>query len=394
MNSPKAAGVAPLIDWPAQPHVIPREIFDREDVYQAELERIFKGPVWIPVAHNAELPNPHDFKTSEIGGVPIVITRDSAGAVHVFRNACSHRGTQLVTRGFGHAPAHECPYHRWVFDSAGRLQTCPGEEDFHEDFKHENFVLSRIRCESVFGLIFATLSPATVPLQEFLSEPIIDTMKVALGGDGRLTLLGYQKVMFDTNWKAYMDNDGWHAPMLHSAFRLLDWTGGKGDIVCTENGHRSVRYQINAGKNLSFLKDPSVVQYRGNPKESGLGVIPNLFPITNMSRQMDIMTLRYAWPRGVDRTEVHWTYFAHQDDDAELLKHRIGQSANVLGPSGMINLEDGAVFNRLQRGAGTGGENYFLKGVHHGSDPLTDSTQSDELANIVWWNAYRQMMGF
>ena len=346
------------------------------------------------MAHDAELPKPHDFKTSEIGGVPIIITRDGDGVVHAFRNACRHRGTQLITRAFGHAEALECPYHRWVYDTTGRLQSCPGEEDFHEDFKREDFSLSHVRCESVLGLVFVTLSQATPSLREFLSDPIIDTMKVALGGDGRLTLLGYQKVMFDTNWKAYMDNDGWHAPMLHSAFRLLDWTGGKGDIICTENGHRSVRYQVNPGKNLEFLKDPSVVQYRANPQEGGLGVIPNLFPITNMSRQMDIMTLRYAWPRGVGRTEVHWTYFAHQDDDADLLKHRIRQSANVLGPSGMINLEDGAVFNRLQRGASTGGENYFLKGVHRNSDPLTESTQNDELSNMVWWNAYRQMMGW
>lgn len=124
------------------------------------------------------------------------------------------------------------------------------------------------------------------------------------------------------------------------------------------------------------------------------GVIPNLFPITNMSKQMDIMTLRYAWPRGVNRTEVHWTYFARASDDAELLRHRIRQSANLLGPSGLINLEDGAVFNRLQAAAGTGGENYFIKGVHRRSDPLTESTQNDELANIVFWNAYRRMMDF
>lgn len=392
MNLPRDTTPLGPVRWPAQPHVLPRDIFEREDVYREEIERIFRGPVWIPVAHDAEIPNLHDFKTSEIGEVPIVLTRDTDGLVHAFRNACTHRGTQLVTTSFGNAPALECPYHRWVFDSAGTLRRCPGEEDFHEDFTREKFGLRPVRLQSVFGLHFATLDPNAPSLADFLSAPVIDTIKASLGGDGRLTLLGYQKVMYRTNWKAYMDNDGWHAPMLHTAFRLLDWTARNSTIICTDNGHRSVRYQVNPSKNIEFLRDPSLITISENAETAG--VIPNLFPITNMSKQMDIMTLRYAWPRGVDRTEVHWAYFGHQDDDEVLRAHRIRQSANVLGPSGLINLEDGAVFNRIQAAAGTGGENHFLKGVHRNSNPLTESTQNDELANLVFWSAYRRMMNF
>ena len=39
--------------------------------------------------------------------------------------------------------------------------------------------------------------------------------------EGRLSLLGYQRVVYNANWKTYFDNDFYHAPLLHTGFRLL-----------------------------------------------------------------------------------------------------------------------------------------------------------------------------
>ena len=130
MNAPRIANAVPSVDWPSEDHILPRRIFEREDVYAAEIENIFRGPVWIPVAHDAEIPQAHDFKTSQIGDIPILIIRAADGEVRAFRNACTHRGTQLITQNRGNAPVLECPYHRWAFDGKGALQTCPGEPDF------------------------------------------------------------------------------------------------------------------------------------------------------------------------------------------------------------------------------------------------------------------------
>lgn len=65
------------------------------------------------------------------------------------------------------------------------------------------------------GLLFVTLGEATPPLDEWLGESMRSTLRVVLAGDGRLKLLGYQKVRYAVNWKAYNDNDGFHAPLLH-----------------------------------------------------------------------------------------------------------------------------------------------------------------------------------
>ena len=386
------ADTRPEIDWPQSPHIVPREVFDREDIYQAELERIFYGPVWHPVCHEAEIPNPHDFKTLRVGERPVLMTRDEQGQVHAFLNACTHRGTLLATRSLGNAAqGHECPYHRWVFDSAGALRVCPGEDDFIEGFRREDFALPRLRMEQHFGLMFVTFSEHTPPLATFLAD-MGDTMRMILGGDGRLRLLGYQKVSFNANWKVYFDQDGWHAPMLHAAFQMLRWTAGKGSLLGTRYGHRNCRYEIIPLKEVPMLKDASVIEYRVRPEDGGQLAI--LFPTTNMNKQMDTMTIRYAIPRGPDRTEVHYSYFAHADDDAEMARHRLRQASNMLGPSGFISLEDGAVFNRIQDATGAGGLNHMIKGMHLDRDPYTQSQQNDEMQSIVFWNYYKELMGF
>ena len=54
-----------------------------------------------------------------------------------------------------------------------------------------------------FGLLFVTLDPDNAqPLDQYLGRTA-EHLQATLGGDGRLTLLGYQKVTYNANWKAY-----------------------------------------------------------------------------------------------------------------------------------------------------------------------------------------------
>lgn len=379
-----------FIDWPEQEHIVPRDIFEREDVYARELERIFHGPVWHPVAHDAELPAAHDYKTAQVGRIPLLVMRDLGGTVRAFINACTHRGVMVATRFRGKAPSLQCPYHGWTFDSAGKLSFCPGEEDFYPGFDRANHGLPVLRTESALGLHFVTLSTDTPPLRTFL-DGMQGTMARILGGDGRLRLLGYQKTLFDVNWKAYFDQDGWHTPMLHAAFRMLRVRGKPGTLHGSRPGHRKVNYDMEPVTETDLLRDISVIEYRHHPEHGGQLVL--LFPTTNLNKQMDIMTVRYATPLGPNRTEVHYAYFAHQDDDPDTLRHRVRQSSNLLGPSGFINLEDGAVFNRIQKATPGGGHNNMVKGTRPGADPYKDSVQGDEMQSLVFWNAYRDVMG-
>ena len=227
--------------WPAEFNVLPKEVFHREDIYRLELERIFYGPEWHLMAHISEVPEPGDFKTLNLGEAPLLILRGDDGLVRVFNNSCPHRGTQLETHSRGNVPDITCPYHRWNFNNRGELLGAPGIERFPDGFRKEDFGMRELRSEIRHGLVFTTCSAEAPSLASFLGEDGDAFLSKLLGGGAALTLLGYQKVVFATNWKEYGDNEGYHAPLLHRAFRLLRWQGRQGRPMRHQAGPQADR---------------------------------------------------------------------------------------------------------------------------------------------------------
>jgi anthranilate 1,2-dioxygenase large subunit len=377
--------------WPAKRNELPREIFHRADIYQLELERIFNGPHWFPVAHLAEIPKQGDYKTTWIGEVPILVVHGDDDRLRVFLNACPHRSTQLKTCNRGHAAEIECPYHRWLFTIRGDLISAPAMDQFPPDFRKEKFGLTAVRSSEIHGLVFATLSDETPELDVFLGLAKDYFVKVL--GNGKLKLLGYQKALLNANWKEVADNDGYHAPLLHKAFRLLNWQSGKGTQKVTEYGHKALEAHLQPIGNTGFLADNSVVEYRdtGVPLRS---IVISLFPDNSVIKHLDVINIRYKFPRSLDTTEVNYAYFGHEEDDAEMLRHRVRQASNLLGPSGLVTLEDSAVFNRRHVGAHSPGVETLQKNVNIPLEPPCVLTQSGENENIPRWDHYRQCMGF
>ncbi len=379
------------VDWPANFNEVPKDIFFREDVYKREIKRIFQGPEWHAVAHIAEIPERGNYKTSVIGEMPIFIMHGDDGIVRVFENSCTHRGTQLATCPRGAFKEIECPYHRWVFNNCGALLSASGSRDFPENFEKSDYNLRELRSANVYGVIFATCSKDAPDIDTYLGDAK-EQIASALGGDGRLKLMGYQKVRFLSNWKEYADNEGYHAPLLHGAFRLLQWQGGKGGQFMTDYAHKVINTALTIPKS-GFLKDHSLVESR-DTRISPRSVVISLFPVTIILSHLDVINVRYAFPISPDETEVHYAYFSHESDSPEVANHRLRQASNLLGPSGLISLEDGAVFNRLHVGARTGGKVAFQKGVSEAPKPPYVFNNNDEAGNLVRWNRYREAMGF
>ena len=244
--------------WPGNAAQVPKAVFQRDDIYAEEMARIFGGPEWHLIAHRAEVPESGDFKAVQVGEASVLLVHGDDGTLRVFENSCPHRGTQLKTCSQGNGREIECPYHRWRFDIRGELLNAPGVEHFPDSFAKEDYGLVSLRLAEHCGLIFVTRQDAAPPLEDYLGEAGGFLIK-AMQGDGRLKLLGYQKVAFATNWKEYNDQEGYHAPLLHSAFRLLGWLGGKGSRCVSAYGHLSVEADLKQIGNTDFLKDPSLV---------------------------------------------------------------------------------------------------------------------------------------
>ena len=392
-TAPQEAGWPPIV-WPAKANHVPKEIFVRPDVFEEELRRIYYGSEWLLIAHEGEIPNKGDFKTTRVGRVPLLITRDSEGEIHVFFNTCSHRGTQVETAATGNKLKFSCPYHRWTFNAKGELVGCPNRPgDYPADFARENYPLARPRLAIVHGLIMVTFSADTPPIDVYL-EGLHDQIAEVLAGDGRLRLLGYQKVVFKANWKTFSDNDTYHAGLLHTAFRMLNWRGGKGSQVANARGHRTYAGELSLPESQHRLKDAPLIEYKGGGDLKRGSVSVRFFPISGMTKHLDSIGIRFANPLSVDQTEVHYTYFAHVDDDEEMIRHRVRQASNLLGPCGMVSMEDAAVFHRVHIGSSTPGDAIFQKGVTDEYVIPTEFGQNDESSNLPGWEYYRKVMGY
>ena len=88
------------VRWPARYNTIPKDVFHRRDVYEAELSKIFYGPEWHPLAHVSEIPEKGDFKTMQIGEAPVLIVHGDDDKLNPLdktgrKTAAAIRGSEL-----------------------------------------------------------------------------------------------------------------------------------------------------------------------------------------------------------------------------------------------------------------------------------------------------------
>ena len=73
--------------WPTRDYSrVPYRLYHDSEAYEAEQQRIFRGPTWHCLALDAEIPIPGDFRTSWVGDTPVVVNRDANGEIHAFVN--------------------------------------------------------------------------------------------------------------------------------------------------------------------------------------------------------------------------------------------------------------------------------------------------------------------
>jgi len=69
---------------------ISREIFVNDEIYQEELEGVFRPAPGCLSGTRARSPNSGDFFVSSMGEESVILCRDRAQKIHVFLNSCRH----------------------------------------------------------------------------------------------------------------------------------------------------------------------------------------------------------------------------------------------------------------------------------------------------------------
>jgi phenylpropionate dioxygenase-like ring-hydroxylating dioxygenase large terminal subunit len=208
------------LDELVRPERVHRSLYTDRDVFAQEMERVFGG-TWTYLAHESEIPQPHDFVRRRLGLRPVVVTRDKDGQVHGLLNRCTHRGATVCRVDSGSAKRFVCPYHNWTFDSTGKLVGVPMRRGYGPGFDPSTLDLGRLRVESYRGFVFGALDAALPPLEEHLGHAarLIDQWIDRWPGGEIVVRHGQHRLTYRGNWKFALDNsaDGYHPGFSHAS---------------------------------------------------------------------------------------------------------------------------------------------------------------------------------
>lgn len=393
---------------------VPYWIFQDRDIYAAEQRNIFQGPSWNYLCLAAEVKNSGDFVTTFVGDTPVIVARDSDGELYAFENRCAHRGALIALEQRGNTKDFTCVYHAWSYDRQGNLKEVAfkdgikGRGGMPASFCVEQHNPRKLRLAEAFGIVFGSFSNDVPPLEEHFGEEIYSRIGRVLG-ERMPVILGRYTQSLPNNWKLYMENvkDSYHASILHlffTTFELnrLSQTGGI--IVDATGGHHISFSAIDtsaaaaheyAEHNLRSdsefkLADPTLLQgFKEFPDNVTLQIL-SVFPTFVLQQIQNAIAVRQIVPRGVDRTDLHWTLLGFGDDTPEQRLVRLKQ-ANLVGPAGYISMEDGCVGGFVQRGiAGAAGERAVIE--MGGAGIESSESRVTEASVRGFWKAYRAQM--
>ncbi|MEX0924014.1 MAG: aromatic ring-hydroxylating dioxygenase subunit alpha [Rhodovibrionaceae bacterium] len=358
--------------WPEEGLTrVPYWVYSDPEIYRQEQERIFCGPAWSFVALECEIAQPGDFKRTYIGDRPIVVTRGKDGEVNVFVNRCAHRGVQFCREQRGNTKEFVCPYHQWSYDLQGNLLGVPFKRGVKKkggmppEFDTKQHGLRKLRVAVRHGVVFATFSEETPSFEDYLGETMLSWFDRVFDGR-KLMLLGYSRQLIPANWKLMFENikDPYHASLLHvflvtfGLFRAdnpshvqMDETGRHGVLV-SRKGEQKKTEDLSDMRNFREnmkLNDPKLLTPVKEFPGDATVVMQTLWPNLIVQQQSNTLAMRQLVTRGPESFELAWTFFGYEDDDEEMTQIRLRQ-ANLMGPSGLVSIDDSEVMQFSQEG--------------------------------------------
>jgi phenylpropionate dioxygenase-like ring-hydroxylating dioxygenase large terminal subunit len=392
-----------------QPDRVHRSVYADAGVFELEMERIF-GRAWLVMGHVSQVRAGGDFFTTRLGREPVIVVRQDDGSVVVLVNRCAHRGTTVCAEERGSTQRFVCPYHGWTYDTAGRLRAVPVESGY----KKESLTplgLKRVpRVATYRGFIFASAAPSGPSLEEFLGPiraSFDDFVDRAPGGELEVAG-GVFKHAYQGNWKLMLENhlDGVHPAHVHAssiavargapepgapgaehyfdiAVRQMRQNGAPESlwesigVWTTPRGHGWLGDYHTDTRLVAGLGNPVFDEYRrrlaaraGDAEaERILGVTRwNTIVYPNCSFMSQFRQLRIIHPVAVDRSVVYTYSFRMRDAPPQMFRDTVAFANVVNGTGSWVLTDDLEVYERVQRGFGSGAVEWAYLGRGDGAD--------------------------
>ncbi len=229
----------------------------------------------------------------DVGGVPVLATRDGSGRVRAFLNTCRHRGARLVAEGSGSGRrAFACPYHAWTYGTDGSLRGVPQAWGF-PGLDTAARGLRTLAVAERAGLIWVATDPATDGLELGSLAGELE----ALGFAGHVPFMA-RAFELAANWKLMMDAsfEGYHFKVAHRDTIAAMFADNV--QLIDEHGLNRRLYLVRSHLTPDTPAADFAFREHGN-------IIYFFFPATIVLVQRDHAQLTWLEPLAPDRTRVH-----------------------------------------------------------------------------------------
>jgi choline monooxygenase len=305
-----------------------------EDSLARDRERIF-ARTWQLVGHATQLAEPGAFLACEVAGEPVVVVRDTTGALRAFSNVCRHRAGPVAS-GNGCRQTLQCGYHGWSYALDGRLLATPEFEGV-QGFDRSRERLPELRVEAFEGLVFVNLDRGAPALLDVLGPIAAETAHKGIDG-----LRFYRRHDWEIacNWKVYVDNylEGYHIPHVHPALHaLLDYSAYRVETGRWHSRqHAPLRRKVSGSlyqRHLPADAEPEALYYW-------------LFPNLMFNFYPDNLQLNLILPLGPERTLTRFEWFVADPARPGLAE----EFERSFAFSDEVQREDVAICEAVQRG--------------------------------------------
>jgi anthranilate 1,2-dioxygenase large subunit/terephthalate 1,2-dioxygenase oxygenase component alpha subunit len=319
---------------------------------------------------------------------------------------------------YGKVDQFMCVYHNWCYDLGGKLLSAAfergvrGKGGMASTFHKEEHGLQRLRVHTICGLVFGTLSDETPSFEDYVGPDLIANIRRVCGRP--LRVLGQYSQKLPSNWKLYIENvkDPYHASILHAFNGVMkqDRLTMEGGITMGARGWHHISYskmltdtggeiyqtaKMRSAEISAYgfgLRDNSMIDVWDDHGDGVSMTIQTIFPNFVLQQLRNCLAVRTIVPKSTHEAELMWTAFGYLDDDARRLQGRLKQ-ANMMGPAGLIAMEDGMIGGLVQRGiAGDLDKASILEMGGHGIEPIPGSRVSEGSVR-GFWTGYRALMG-
>ncbi|MGO2184338.1 aromatic ring-hydroxylating oxygenase subunit alpha [Brevibacterium aurantiacum] len=190
-----------LIDGRRPGYCLDAPFYISEEFYRRDIDAVFAA-TWIFAAAAAEVPEPGDFVTLDIGDYSVIIIRDDDEEIRAHHNVCRHRGARLLSETNGSVGNIVCSYHQWTYSPEGDLMSAgvqaPG-------FDRTCFSLRSVNVRVVSGLVFICL--AQNPPEDFAEVADRIAPYIEPHALGKTKVAAQVDLIEHANWKLVMENN-------------------------------------------------------------------------------------------------------------------------------------------------------------------------------------------